>query len=157
MAQFQDMSDSAKLSRPSFEPANGGLEMGASGAALATDHMARRVVRYEQIIIDSEYKRQELLGLIGAGLFDLHLRGAAIARGRWSQAQSAKLDPFPADKIKVAADAHTVVDADTNLPYGAGATFTSAAEALDHMNALVQGDAGLAGRLQVVPAYEAAA
>ena len=46
------MDDATKLSRPSFEQAKGGLELGSSGATLKADHMALRVVRYEEIIVD---------------------------------------------------------------------------------------------------------
>ena len=50
-AQFQDLDDAAKLSRPAFEPQHGGIELAVAGApARVGARWSSAVVRYEQII-----------------------------------------------------------------------------------------------------------
>ncbi len=117
MAQFLQMDNAAKLSRPSFEPGNGGLELGASGAELATSHMARRVLRYEVILIDGEYLHHQSKSTFSTGLFDLHLAGAAVSKSRLSAAHKGRLDPFGGEKVKVGGEKYAVADADTNKAY----------------------------------------
>jgi hypothetical protein len=157
MAQFLDMDDAAKLSRPSFQPGNGGLELGAAGADLATSHMARRVVRYEVILIDGEYRRHQKKSRFSTGLFALQLHGSAITKSTLSAARKRQLDPFGGDKVKVTGDAYAIVHADTNQPYAAAGEFTSEAEARDHLARLASSDPAAARALHVIPAAEAAA
>ncbi|MEJ3750511.1 DUF6603 domain-containing protein [Actinomycetes bacterium KLBMP 9797] len=53
MAQFQDMDDAAKLSRPAYEQQDAGLELTAAQGALAATRALRRSARYELIVVDS--------------------------------------------------------------------------------------------------------
>src|SRR5262249_7488369 len=80
MAQFQNMDDATKLSRPSFERQVSGLDMGAPGASLDSDHMALRVVRYETILIDGEFRKHQPRVTPSSGLFLHGLKNAAVAR-----------------------------------------------------------------------------
>ncbi|TDD90405.1 DUF6603 domain-containing protein [Actinomadura rubrisoli] len=57
MAQFQDMDDAAKLSRPAFENADAGLELTADKGALAATRVVRRSARYELHIMDADPPR----------------------------------------------------------------------------------------------------
>ena len=157
MAQFQDMDDAAKLSRPSFEPGTGGMDLGVSGEPLAADHMARRIVRYEEILIDTEYKRHQRVRKLNPGLFVHDLKGSVIARSALSQAARSRLDPFGADKVAVVGDTYIVASVDTNLPHGGAAlTFASETEARDHMSKVIDGDPSAAGNVHVIPTSEAA-
>jgi hypothetical protein len=157
MAQFQDMDDAEKLSRPSFEPGNGGLELGVAGAAITADHMARRIVRYEELLIDTEYKRHQRVRKSGAGLFGHHLKGAAVAQSPLSKARRSQLDPFGADKVTVGGETYAVVSIDTNQPHSEAASrFASEAEARQYMATLVVNDRTAAATLHVIPTYEAA-
>jgi hypothetical protein len=101
MAQFLNLSDSAKLSRKSFEPADAGVELGASGADLATSHMARRVVRYEEILIDGEYTRHQSKSGFSTGLFAHQLKGAAVTASRLSTAHKTRFNPFGNDQPRL--------------------------------------------------------
>lgn len=158
MAQFVKMDDATKLSRPSFETGNGGIELGAIGAQLATSHMARRVVRYEEILIDGEYRRHQRKSRFSTGLFAHHLRGSAVTTSKLSAARKARFDPFGSDKVKVDGDAYVVAHADTNRAFGAAAsTFSSDAEARDHLTRLAASDPTAAATLHVIPASELAA
>ena len=157
MAQFLNMDDATKLSRPSFEPGTGGLELGASGAQLATSHMARRVVRYEEILIDGEFKKHQKKSLFSTGLFAHHLNGAAITLSVLSAAHQAKFNPFAADTIAMTGEAYTIVHADTNQAFGATTTFGSESEARDHLAQMAATNPTEARSLSVIPAWEVAA
>lgn len=157
MAQFLNMDDAAKLSRPSFEPGNGGIELGASGADRATSHMARRVLRYEVILIDGEFKRHQKKSTFSVGLFELQLAGSAITKNDLSASRRRKLDPFGADKVKVTDETYVVAHGDTNKTYSAASSFGSEAEARDHLTRLSASDPTAAKSLHVIPSAEAAA
>ncbi|MCL7427054.1 DUF6603 domain-containing protein [Streptomyces sp. YS415] len=58
MAQFQDMDDATKLSRPAYEDQDAGLELVAAQGAIASARVVKRSARYEQIVIDSRLRRQ---------------------------------------------------------------------------------------------------
>jgi hypothetical protein len=155
MAQFLNMDDATKLSRPSFEPGNGGLELGAAGAQLATSHMAHRVVRYEVILIDGEYKLHQKKSRFSTGLFAHHLKGSAITRNQMSSAQRVKLNPFGDDSVKVVGDKYTVAHTDTNRAYSTAATdFGSHAEASDYLAQLASLDPVAARTMHVIPSCE---
>jgi hypothetical protein len=157
MAQFQDMDDAEKLTRASFEPGNGGLELGVDGASLATDHMARRIVRYEEVLIDTEYKRHQRFRRPAAGLFGHHLKGSAVTQSPLSAFRRSQLDPFGVDKVKVVGETFAVVSVDTNQPHSeAASSFGSEAEARQYLATLTARDRSIAASLHVIPASEAA-
>jgi len=75
MAQFKDMADSQKLSSPAYERQKGGLELSVKNEQMKTTNAVKRVVRYEQIIIDSNFKRfVKPFFTFYVTLFDLFLR-----------------------------------------------------------------------------------
>jgi len=156
MAQFQEMDDAAKLSRPSFETGIGGLDLGVAGAPLAADHMARRIVRYEEILIDTEYKRHQRVRKSTAGLFSHLLKGNAVAKSAVSQAHRSQLDPFGADKVRVTGDSYVVASVDTNAPHSPAGGFASEIEAREYVTRLAASDPAAAAVLHVIPSAEAA-
>jgi hypothetical protein len=158
MAQFLNMSDSAKLSRKSFEPGDSGLEVGAAGAELTTSHMARRVVRYEETLIDGEYTRHQSKSTFSMGLFAHELKGAAITANRLSAAYKKRFNPFGNDTVAVSGDAYVIAHADTNRAYGTTTvSFGSEAEARDHLAQIASTNPAEAQTLHVIPTYEMAA
>jgi len=152
MAQFQELDDATKLSRPSFEKQPAGLDMGAAGSDLRADHMALRVVRYEEIIIDGEFRKHPSLAP-PSGMFVHHIKGAAVARSDLSHARGARLNPFGQHGIEVGGEPHVVAHVDSNRTV---TEFASAAEARAHMARLIDEDRTLSGKLHVIPAFEAA-
>ncbi|MEU7727883.1 DUF6603 domain-containing protein [Streptomyces sp. NPDC040724] len=52
MAQFQDMDDAAKLSRPAYEQQDAGIELAAVEGVLGAPRVVRRSARYEAIVVD---------------------------------------------------------------------------------------------------------
>jgi hypothetical protein len=95
LAQFQDMSDADKLSRPAFTPEPGGLYLSSAGQQLSSSRMVKRIVRYEQIIIDTNFKRfARRFVRFPAVLFELFLKGAAVTRSDLAMARKKQFRPF---------------------------------------------------------------
>jgi hypothetical protein len=157
-AQFQDFSDADRLSRPSFAPERAGVDLSAAGADLRSSAMVKRVVRYEEIIIDSNFKRfqrryQDFLG----SLFHFFLRGAAVSRCELSRAARTALVPFD-DRITVGVETYGVAKQSNNTPFAAEArAFTSEASARDYLRRKIAEDPNLADAIHVVPTHEMAA
>src|SRR5262249_50061194 len=57
IGQYLAKSDDELLSAKSFEPLKGGVELSVSGEQYHASRAVKRVVRYEQIIIDTYFKR----------------------------------------------------------------------------------------------------
>jgi hypothetical protein len=116
------------------------------------------VVRYEEIIIDSNFKRftRRFFNFTGA-LFNFFLAGNSMARSELSQATKKKYQPFE-EKVEVSAEAYTVAFQATNQPHtAASATFHSEASAREYLRKQVGADPNLADTLHVIPSYERAA
>jgi Family of unknown function (DUF6603) len=154
-AQFQSFADAERLSRPAFTVQQSGLELSASGADLRCGRLVKRVVRYEEIILDTNFKRFKApYKPFNLALFQLFLGGAAVARCAVSQAVANQLAPF-SDKITIGADEYTVAYQATNRAYTPeSAGFASEASAREYLNKTVAADPTLAGVLHVLPACE---
>lgn len=157
-AQFQDMTDADKLSRPAFAPEPGGVELSGAGQVLRSRRMVKRVVRYELIILDSNFKRfARRFFDYAARLFDFFLRGSSTSRSVLSQATRARLRPF-ADTITVQAETYTVAfQLDNRAVSTEAERFHSEASARDWMARKVALDPRLADQVHVIPTYEKAA
>jgi len=157
IAQYQNFSDSDKLSKPAFQPEKSGLDLSAN-ADLSSSEMVKRVVRYEEIIIDNNYKRfQKKFFRFFGSLFQHFLGGAAVTKCSLSQAVSTNLKPFT-QTIAVQDESYVVAFQDTNQTFtGASATFQSEASAREFMNQKITEDPTLADTLHVIPEFERAA
>ncbi len=120
--------------------------------------MIKRVVRYEEIILDSNFKRfARPLRNDASGLFGFFLNGNAAARAPVSRANATRLQPFT-DKIDVVAETYTVAFQANNQPFAAAAAaFPSEASAQEYLNQKIRVDSALADVLHVIPGHEAAA
>ncbi|MEO8588227.1 MAG: DUF6603 domain-containing protein [Flavobacteriales bacterium] len=153
MAQYVDMDDAEKLSRPSFERGKGGIDMGVAND-LRADHAACRTMRYEELWIDNEYKEhQRFTKGFDHGLFGHFVGGAAIAGSGLSAKNKGRLDPFD-DKITVTEMGYAVAHMDTNSMLGGSQVFRSKVEAEQHLRNAVALNADLAGGLVVMPEME---
>ena len=149
-AQFQDFGDAEKLSKPSFQPMHGGLDLSVAGQQLHSGALVKRVVRYELFTIDGAFREHQRYPRFFVGLFVHFLAGNAASRSPLSQAVKRQHVPFD-DKVTVAVgESFAVARAGTNA---AVATFASEAMAREHLLHELGGDAGL----HVIPAYEVAA
>jgi hypothetical protein len=157
-AQFRNFDDAQKLSQPAYGPEHGGLDLSVAGQQLASSKMIRRIVRYEQIIIDSGFKRfAQSFSNFAATLFQFFLAGASVAKSELSQFEKNKLQPFK-EKIVVQPQTFTVAFQATNKAYAEEtASFSSAASAQDYLNRQIAKDANLRDVLHVIPEFEKAA
>jgi hypothetical protein len=154
-AQYQDLSDAAKLSLPAFQPQASGLELSTAGEQWATGIAVMRNVRYEKIIIDSHYKRfiLPLFAFFGV-LFAHFLKGGAVTKLSISQKRQKQMQPF-AVKIEVRAPEYTVAFNSNNKPFSEDAArFASEALAREFMKARVAENPELAEAIHVIPQHE---
>lgn len=134
MAQFQDMKDGEKLSASDFEHEDAGLELAVTGNQTNTSLITKRISRYEQIIIDTNFKRAiRRFATLIAGLFTHFLGNNAVARADLS-AKSRDLKHLFDDKVEVQPNAYVVVSAEDNGPIeGVPLSFASRASAKEYM------------------------
>jgi hypothetical protein len=154
IAQFQNMDDTTKLSRPAFQPLHSGLEISISGAQMRTGKTVKRNVRYEESIIDNNYKRfVRRFRLFFNELFFHFMHGSSVTLSALSQHQAKQLQPF-AEQIQVANEGYTVAYQSNNKAYSGTATFNSETTAREFMQQQISQDATQAGALHVIPQYE---
>ncbi|MEN3280097.1 MAG: hypothetical protein V7607_1237 [Solirubrobacteraceae bacterium] len=150
-AQFLDLDDAAKLSRPAYERQHGGVDLAMAGEQYASAHAVARVVRYEEIIIDTAWRRRaRRFRDLAVGLFDHFLGGNAASRSALSQRGKDERQPF-ADVIKTGSEGYVVANRSDNTTVQ---VFDSEAMAQD---ALASTDVMAAQELHVIPASEALA
>ena len=155
MAQYQEMSGAKKLGRPSFEKQDSGLELSVAGQQLKTGRAVKRIVRYELIIIDSNYKRfVKKFFLFSGALFKHFLKGNATARSPLSKKTRKQYQPFD-DRIKVQQTGYSVATQSDNKLYPSGkGTYRSEAEAREYMQQQVAVNPSLKESLHVIPEHE---
>ncbi len=156
--QYRDFSDAEKLSLPAFAPERSGLKLSSAGTNFRSSKMVKRIVRYEEIIIDSNFKRfqRRFQGFFGS-LFAFFLGGNAVSRSVLSQASKRQVQPFE-EKIEVLPETFVVAFQANNKAFAADAvSFVSQASARDYLNRKLAEDAALTDELHVIPSFERAA
>ncbi|MDQ3691223.1 MAG: hypothetical protein M3406_14555 [Chloroflexota bacterium] len=163
IGQYRDLDGSAQLSSPGFEPLDSGVDIGVTGAPMKSSRAVRRVIRYESIIIDNNYKRhiKPFFGFFAHGYAVLHdflfthfLNGSAVTQSVHSQHQKKLLQPFD-EVITIHPILYSVVSTTDNRPVDATATsFTSQAMALESLQQQIGAGSAKAGTLHVVPNTE---
>jgi hypothetical protein len=155
-AQFLNMSDADKLSQRAFDPMHGGLLLASGAQQLGSTKMGKRKVRYEEIILDSNYKRfRRRFRVFTQAFFSHFLVGGAISKSVLSQNYKKMLDPFD-DKVAVKESGFTVAQTQDNKAYSAASTyFASEAMANQFLQNQVAANPDLHDALHVIPHYEA--
>lgn len=153
IAQYKDLKDGEKLSSPSYQPIEGGMELSVEGEQLATGKSVKRHIRYELITIDTNYKRgfNTFFNFI-TSIFNIFLRGNAVARAEISNANLKKVQPFDI-KIKVQEPGFSVASMVDNSQFG-NKTFKSQAQAMEFANHQISANPALQGALHVIPNHE---
>ncbi|WP_440071711.1 DUF6603 domain-containing protein [Streptosporangium sp. OZ121] len=151
-AQFVELSDADRLSRPAFETQRSGVDLAAAGDDLRTSGMARRVVRYEEILHDRSFTREHRrLAPYQEGLFTFLLRDNAVARSPLSRSGRDLLRP-PGETVTVSGESYTVAYTADNRAHVPA--FAGAAAAHEFRAAMVSGDPAVAGSVHVIPSFE---
>lgn len=157
-AQYLKMSDADKLSQRAFDPLHGGVLLSAGPQQLGASKLAKRRVRYEQIIIDNNYKRfRRRFKLFTAKFFGHFLNGAAVTKSELSNHYKSQLDPFINEaKVKVQDTGFVVAFTENNKAFNTEATsFASEALANQFIQQQITLNPALHESLHVIPKYEA--
>ena len=159
IAQFQNLSDADKLSRPSFQDIDGGVELAFSGKQLGSSKVVKRIVRYEVKIIDGDDKYHAFRWFKNIGTLFFHwVSGAAISQSPLSQARKKSMVPTrPNDRVKVTQPGYVVAGVADNKAWAGTSTFVSEAHARDYLNSTISSNPAMAEDIHVIPAFEAAA
>jgi hypothetical protein len=163
IGQYRDLDGSGQLSSPGFEPLDSGIDIAVAGAQLKSSRAVRRVIRYESIIIDTNFKRhvKTFFGFFAHGyavlndfLFTHFLKGNAVTQSVHSQHYKKRMQPFD-EVIEIQPTLYSVVSTTDNRPVEATATsFTSQAKAQEQMERQIGAGSAKAGSLHVVPNAE---
>ncbi len=160
--QFIQLSDAERLSKPGFSPQKSGVEIKASGQQYRTSQGVRRVIRYETIIVDTNFRRFVKpffiflvtgIALLHEFLFKHFLNGAAVSKSALSQQQKKLLVPFE-QVVEIKALEYSVAFNHDNKRIGVEASFSSHEKADQYMKQKIQADPSLAHRVHVVPNTE---
>ena len=153
--QYFAKSDDELLNAKSFEPMKSGVELSVAGEQYHAPEAVKRVVRYEKIIIDTQYKRMVKSFYTWFGsLFGLFLNGNAVSLSVLSYKQQKRLKPF-ADQVEIGKTLYTVAFNHDNTAFSDDAmAFTSQVQAQEFMNQQIAGDANLANQIHVIPQVE---
>jgi hypothetical protein len=147
LAQFVDMTDDQKLSLPSFQPLDAGIDIGGDGIDLGQSSRSRSVatsLAYETTIIDSEAEQRP---------------GASYVLSWESQlAMHARLVDFamPPPLVTLAAEQYIIAGSADLKARPDVATDGTKLGALTALNAYVSANPAARGQLQIVLASEAA-
>lgn len=154
IAQFKNLKDAEKLSSPSYQNIEGGLELSVKGEQFKTGKSVKRHIRYELITIDSNYKRNAFKFFVFIkSLFNNFLRGNTVAKAEISYSTAKKLQPF-AEKINILEPGFAIANMTNNKMYGAKAQFSCQAQAKEFMKAEISQNPALSGALHVLPINE---
>lgn len=165
--EYQNLDQAKKLSEPAFELYNGGLELKADGAQLKTSMAVKRIIRYETIIIDSNFKRHAhkffeaivtSFSLLAGRLFGHFVKGSVITKSTVSAAYQQRIQPNE-QVITVELPKYSVALMMDNSPLAGTdglttASFASKAEAFNFMQSQITGDPRKAGTLHIIPNTE---
>ena len=154
LAQFTEMSDSEKLSTPSFEMMDSGFAL-SSTANVATPAPVNKDVDYE--ISYLRQKKVVFAGRRGMGRirFDMTRKASAAANASISHKNSKMSDLAPGEVV-TNDEQFAVVSMSTLQPVAAGMIAGSFAEARQKYEALIASQPALKGTVQVVSTFELA-
>ncbi len=155
LAQFQEMENNKKLSRPSFEKEHSGIEMSVKDKSTVIGKAVKRVVRYETFIIDkgSSFLLTKLFGFFNA-LFQHFFLNNAASKSELSYKVKKQFVPNN-EVITVKTGGYSVAFTADNKPFsGEAASFDSEALAQEFVKGKLAEDPNLADEIHVIPANE---
>jgi hypothetical protein len=154
-AEYLALSESAKLSRKSFEKMNSGVKV-KGGDDLDSSFFMERQLEYEQTILDSRHQPIKLTVLAAENpvTFQAWIRNNAAAKSKLGSKKKPLSENAPA-KVKLSQEDFVIAKLD-DLSIHESLTAESEAEAKVMLSELPEQNPALEGQLQVVPAFEAA-
>lgn len=152
--EYFEMDNAKKLARKSFEQMPSGVKVSSSSEEIAYSKVVRRVVEYEAIIIDTNYRRNFLRKFRqGFRSFFSLLRGGYAAQSSRSFVNTREPVLGPG-KIESKQEGFSIVSTEDLTTVGTAASWGSEAEAFSHMNEMLKDNPGMKGKVQVVSEFE---
>ena len=147
-AQFFEMSDAEKLSRPSFDRYDAGITIGEA-TSLRSDLMRARAVVYEVIYLP-EHQPVRVKHPMSSHLSEFILARSASAQSPLSKRTTS---PSPlAERVGLVQDRFNIVSTEDLALHEPDLSFASASAADQAMRALLAERPELTGTIQVMPA-----
>ena len=155
-AQYQNLSNDEKLSKPSFEKMQGGVEISMGANTIQNGKMVRKKIEYELTIVDKEPVKLVRLGKyfkeIGS-MFRHFVKGNSISKSKLSKSYLEKLQPFE-QKIELHEELFIVAFQKNNTAFSTASTFKSEMEAQSFMQQQVRVNPNLKQKIHIVPQFE---
>ncbi len=157
IAQFQNLTDAQKLSSPSFQDIDGGVELAFNGKQIGSGKVVKRVVRYEVKIIDGDDKYHAFRWFKNIGTLFFHwLAGAAITQSPLSFARKKAMVPTMGnERVQVKQPGYVIAGTADNKPLADVPVFASEAHARDYFNSTISKNPAMAEDIHVIPTFEA--
>ena len=146
-AQFFEMSDAEKLSRPSFETLEAGIAIGGDPLP-HSDWLRHREVAYELIYLPERHPVRPRFSM-PAELAGFSMAGAAAARSRLSHSTTSA--SVLSERVTFEEDRYAVVSTENLALHSDDFVFDSATAAQAALRRLVGSRPELTGALQVIP------
>jgi hypothetical protein len=152
-AQFRNLNDAKRLSSPAYEKQDAGIELSVTGNQSRTHSAVKRVVRYEEIIIDNRFLPpiRRFVGIVGS-LFAHWVFGNAASRSPLSAKNRQYKAPVDI-KVVVTGAQYAVANTMDNTLFADDATFGSQAAAEDYLQTQLANGSSL-DDLHVIPQAE---
>jgi len=151
-ANFFNMSDDEKLSRPSFEPMKSGFKITGSAALKISTGMVIRKVEYE---VSYPGKENQPLNIFQypASIFQAHLKSAAVSQSSLSLLRNRISLNAPA-AVAIQEEQYVLANTSDMKQFGTTAVTGTYTEILQQYNTLVKNNPQLTDQLQVLSTYE---
>jgi hypothetical protein len=156
IAQFQQLSDADKLSRPAFQEIDAGVELAFAGKQLGSSKVTKRIVRYEVKVTDIDGKHHAFRWFKNVGTLFFHwLGGSAISYNSLSYSRKKAMVPTVAEeRVKVGQPGFVVAGVADNKPLSA-TVFASEAHAQDFLKTSIAANPAIMEEIHVIPTFEA--
>lgn len=152
-AQFLEMKDSEKISRPSFEMLNSGFSVTAS-AQLNIASPVEKKVDYEVAYLRKKRFSLFFAGILtyGRAIFDFMIRAGAVSQSPMSIAN--KIAVNAPEEVKINTEEFVIANVSNMSPYAENLRAGSQAEAYSMYNSLISSNPSLKGKVQVLSTFE---
>ncbi len=157
---FFKLKESERLSRPSFEKYNGGIE-GTGSSELTSDYFREREVEFEMIILDEldpeppepdELDPEPVLVSMAAYEFSAFVKNGSAAKSSLSYKNS-NTSVLAPNKVAIAEESFAIVDVD-DLSLFENQQLSSELEARQALEQLLAERPELEGQLDIAPSFE---
>ncbi len=147
---FLKLKESERLSRPSFEKYNSGLESTGS-SELTSDYFREREVEFEEIILDEPDPVVNIVKM-DALEFQAFVKNGSLAKCSLSAKNNAASVLSPG-KVAIAEEGFSIVDVD-NLSLFENQQLSSRVEAEQAVKQVISERPELEGQLEIIPTFE---